>query len=82
MKSMMFSRCIADADFTENSSARNRLLVLRYSHWTVATPMIVFLISRLSDYSMRRILLVCSAQSVVILTGFLALVVPTKYECK
>ena len=59
-----------------------RLMVLRYGHWTVATPMIVYLISRLSDFTLLRTMGVMFAQAVVIITGFLALVLPLQYECR
>ncbi len=64
------------------SGSACRLLVLRYGHWTVATPMIVYLISRLSDFSLRRTIGVALAQAGVIITGFLALVLPLEYECR
>ncbi|KAK9843250.1 hypothetical protein WJX74_009238 [Apatococcus lobatus] len=56
------------------------LLVLRYGHWTVATPMIVYLISRLSDFTWLRTMGVMFIQALVIITGFLALVLPLQYE--
>ena len=59
-----------------------RLLVLRYGHWAVATPMIVYLISRLSNFTIGRTVRVVLAQTGVIVTGFLALVLPLQFECE
>ena len=59
-----------------------RLQILRLAHWAATTALIVYLISRLSEFSARRASVVCLAQTGVITFGFIAFLLPTHFACE
>lgn len=59
-----------------------RLQVLRFAHWAATTALIVYLVSRLTDFTARRTATVCFAQAGVILFGFLGFWSPPAFQCE
>ncbi len=59
-----------------------RLQVLRLAHWAATTALIVYLISRLSEYSARLASVVCLAQAGVIVFGTTGFLLPPHLACK
>ena len=59
-----------------------RLQVLRYAHWAATTALIVYLVSRLTDFTARRTTTVCVAQAGVILFGFLGFLSKPSHQCE
>ncbi len=59
-----------------------RLQVLRLAHWASTTALIVYLISRLTEFTTRRTVTACLAQAGVITFGFLGFMTPPAYSCE
>ncbi|KAK9836885.1 hypothetical protein WJX74_010424 [Apatococcus lobatus] len=53
---------------------------MRFAHWAATTALIVYLVSRLTDFTARRTTTVCLAQAGVILFGFLGFLSPPAYQ--
>lgn len=61
-------------------SAGNPLVVSRYTQWMVTTPTLIYVVSKISDFSRTQVSVVVLSQFSVILTGLLASVYPSPWK--
>lgn len=59
-----------------------RCVVNRYIQWALTTPTLVYVISRISSFSTKRVALAVGAQVVVIVTGLLSQLSPGIFFCE
>lgn len=57
-------------------------VVTRYLQWSLTTPTLVYVVSRISNFGAKRVACVVSAQSAVIMTGLLAALSPGWQKCE
>ena len=59
-----------------------RCIVNRYIQWALTTPTLVYVISRISSFSTKRVALAVGAQVLVIVAGLLSQLSPGFFFCE
>ena len=59
-----------------------RLVISRYTQWMVTTPTLIYVVSKISDFSRAQVATVVLSQFSVILTGLISSVSPAPWKCK
>ena len=59
-----------------------RLVLTRYIQWMVTTPTLVYIVSKISDFTTARVATAVLTQISVILSGLIASVVPSPWKCE
>lgn len=68
--------------FTEEPSACCRLVLTRYIQWMVTTPTLVYIVSKISDFTNAKVATAVLTQISVILSGLISSVVPSPWKCE
>ena len=59
-----------------------RLVISRYTQWMVTTPTLIYVVSKISDFTRTQVATVVLCQFSVILTGLLSSVAPSPWKCE
>jgi bacteriorhodopsin len=59
-----------------------RLIPHRYVQWAVTTPLMVLILSKLSDFRWQRTAIVMGADCAMVLMGLASHFLPNPYHCK
>ncbi len=59
-----------------------RVVPQRYAQWVVTTPLMVFILSKISDFTPQRTLRAMAADVLMVVTGFCVHFVPSPFHCE
>lgn len=59
-----------------------RLVLTRYIQWSVTTPTLIYVVSKISDFTRGQVSLVVMAQASVIWSGLISSIVPSPWKCE
>ena len=54
----------------------------RYIQWSVTTPTLIYVVSKISDFTRGQVSLVVLAQASVIWSGLISSILPSPWKCK